>query len=113
VGLGTAWVDGVTGSGMASGAQRHGLRVDNFVAGLRTASRTWGRRLHGQRRHRLGSRQMAMRKGARPWSGTMARRLREDSAMARRLQRGLDDGTGSGEDGDGVGSREIFGRKFW
>jgi hypothetical protein len=33
--------------------------------------------------------------------------------MARRLQGGLDDGTGSGEVDDSVGSREIFGGKFW
>jgi hypothetical protein len=32
---------------------------------------------------------------------------------ARRLQRGLDDGTGSEEVDDDVGSKEIFGGKFW
>jgi hypothetical protein len=37
----------------------------------------------------------------------------EDSTMARRVQGGLDDGTGSGEVDDDTGSREIFGGKFW
>jgi hypothetical protein len=33
--------------------------------------------------------------------------------MVRRLQRGLDNGMGSGEVNDGTCSREIFGEKFW
>jgi hypothetical protein len=46
---------------------------------------------------------MAAHKGARPWSGTTAWRLRG----------GLDNGTGSREVDDGAGYREIFGGKFW
>jgi hypothetical protein len=42
-------------------------------------------------------------KRPRPRSGTMVQRLRG----------GLDGGMGSGEVDDGVGSREIFGGKFW
>jgi hypothetical protein len=41
--------------------------------------------------------------GPRPWSGTTVRRLRG----------GPDDSTGSGLVDDGVGSKEIFGGKFW
>jgi hypothetical protein len=33
--------------------------------------------------------------------------------MARRLYGGLDNDTGSREVDDGVGSREIFSKKFW
>jgi hypothetical protein len=38
---------------------------------------------------------------------------REDSTIARRLQGGLDDDTGSREVDDGTGSREIFSGKIW
>jgi hypothetical protein len=38
---------------------------------------------------------------------------REDSTMTQRIRGGLDDDIGSGEVHNGVGSREIFGRKFW
>jgi hypothetical protein len=37
----------------------------------------------------------------------------EDSMTAWMLRGGLGDNTGSGEVNDGVGSREIFGGKFW
>jgi hypothetical protein len=50
---GTARVDGVTGSGTASGAQHRGRREDNVVAGSGMASQAWGQRLCGRRRHRL------------------------------------------------------------
>jgi hypothetical protein len=60
---GTAWVIGVKGSRMAWGAHRHGLGEDNIVVGSRTASRAWGRGLHCQWRHRLGSGKMAAHKG--------------------------------------------------
>jgi hypothetical protein len=50
--------------------------------------------------------------GPRLWSRTTGRRLRGDMTMARRLRGGLNDGTGFGEDDDGVSSREIFGGKF-
>jgi hypothetical protein len=78
-----AWVDDVMGSGMAWGAQCHGLREDDGVAGSGTTSQAWGWSLHGRRHHQRGSGMMAARKGARPWSRT----------MAQRLQGGLDDDT--------------------
>jgi hypothetical protein len=74
-GPGMVWVDGVACSGTAPGAQRRGLREDNVVVGSGTTSRAWGRRLRGQRRHRLGSGKMAACKGDRPWSVTTVRRL--------------------------------------
>jgi hypothetical protein len=37
----------------------------------------------------------------------------EDSLTTRRLQGGLDDGTGSKEVDDRASSREIFDEKFW
>jgi hypothetical protein len=40
----TAWIDGVAGSGTASGAQHRGLKEDNVVAGLgmtSTVSPAW------------------------------------------------------------------------
>jgi hypothetical protein len=85
------------------GQWRRGLREDNVVVGSGTASQAWGWRMCGRRRHRLGSGKMAAHKGARPWSGTTAWRLRG----------GLDNGTGSREVDDGAGYREIFGGKFW
>jgi hypothetical protein len=75
VGAGMAWVDYVAGLGTAPGGQRHGLGEDNIVAGSRTTLRAWGWLLRGRRRHQLGSVKMAARKGARPWSGTMAQRI--------------------------------------
>jgi hypothetical protein len=76
-------VDGVVGSGMASGAQRRGLGKDNVVAGSGMTSQAWGRCLRGQRCHRLRLGKVMECKGDRPWLGT----------MAWRLQGGLDDGT--------------------
>jgi hypothetical protein len=75
-GLGMARLGSIAGLGTAWGAQRHGLGEDNIFAGSRTTSQAW--RWH----HRLGSGKMAMRKGARPWTGTTAWRFRG----------GLDDG---------------------
>jgi hypothetical protein len=98
-----AQVDGIVGSGMVWGAQHHRLGEDDVVAGSGIASQAWGWCLCGRRHHQVGLGKMAARKGARPWLGTMARRLR----------RGLDDRAGSGEVNDGTGSKEIFGRKFW
>jgi hypothetical protein len=85
MGPGIVRVDGVTGSGMASGAQRRGLREDNIVAGSRTASWAWRQHLCGQQHHWLKSGKMAACKGARLWSGTTVRRLRgglDDSVEA-------------------------------
>jgi hypothetical protein len=84
-GPGTAWVDDVTGLGMASGAHRRGLGEDNVVASSGTASRAWGRCLQGRRHHRLGLGKMAARKGARSQLGTMVWSLRgglDDDAEA-------------------------------
>jgi hypothetical protein len=71
-----ARVDGIASSVTAPGAQRHRLREDNVVVGLRTASRAWGRCLCGRRHHWLRSGKMAAHKGARLWSRTMTWRLR-------------------------------------
>jgi hypothetical protein len=46
-GLGMTQVDGVAGSGMAWGAQLHGLGEDDVVVSSGTASRAWGWRLRG------------------------------------------------------------------
>jgi hypothetical protein len=96
--LRTVGVDGIAGSRTASGAQRHELGEDNVVVGSGMASWAWGWCLHGRWRHQLRSGKMATCKGARPCS----------RIMARRLLGGLDNGTGSGEVDDDVGSRKIF-----
>jgi hypothetical protein len=75
VGMGTACVDDVAGSGTTRGEQHHGLGEDDSVVCLGTALRAWGRRLRGRWRHQLGSGKMEARKGVLPWSGTMARAL--------------------------------------
>jgi hypothetical protein len=64
MGPGMAWVDDITGSGTTLGAQHHWHRLDDVVAGLGTASRAWGRCLHGRWRNQLGSGKMAVHKGA-------------------------------------------------
>jgi hypothetical protein len=74
-GLETAQADGVVGSRTVWGAQHHGFKEDNIVAGLGIASQAWGRRLRGRWRHRLGSGKMVARKYPRPWLGMTVRRL--------------------------------------
>jgi hypothetical protein len=53
----------VVGSGIAWGAQCHGLGEDDIVVGSGMVSRAWGQGLHCQRHHWLGSEKMAARKG--------------------------------------------------
>jgi hypothetical protein len=76
VGPRMARIDSVMGLGMVLGAQRRGLREDNIVVGSGMVSQAWVRRLRGQRHYGLESAKMAARKGASPWTGTMAWRLR-------------------------------------
>jgi hypothetical protein len=83
-------VNGIAGSGMAWGAQRHGLGDDDGIVGM-TASPA-----------RVREDGDAYR-GARSWSGTIVQRLRG----------ALDDSVGSREVDDGAGSREVFSEKFW
>jgi hypothetical protein len=81
----TMRVDGVVGSRTTLRAHRRGLREDNVVVGSRTVSWAWGRCLCGRRRLRLGSGKMTSHRGARPWMGNTARRLRgelDDGAEA-------------------------------
>jgi hypothetical protein len=109
----TARVDGVMGSGTVPGAQCRGLVEDNVVAGSRTVSQAWGRACvvdgitdSGRGRWRCVK---GLNCGREQWRGGSG----EDSMMLQRLQGGLDDGTGFGEADDSLGSREIFGGKFW
>jgi hypothetical protein len=102
-GLGTTLVNDVVGTTMAWGAQRHGLREDDVVAGSRTASRDWDDACMVDGSTGSGQGRWQHIKGPQSWSGM----------TVWRLQGGLDDGTGSGKVDDGAGSREIFGGKFW
>jgi hypothetical protein len=113
VGLRTVRVDGVMGSGMARDAQCRVLRQDDVVAGLGTTSWTWGWCLCGQRCHRLRTGKMVARKGLDRGQERWCEGSGEDSKMVRKLQGGLNNGTGSEEVDDGEGSREIFSGKFW
>jgi hypothetical protein len=63
VGPRTAWVNGVTGSGTAWGAQHHGLGEGDVVAGSGMTSWAWGRCLCGRPHHRHSLGKMATRKG--------------------------------------------------
>jgi hypothetical protein len=77
--------ESVTGSGVVPGAQHHGIREDNVVAGSGTASQAWGRGLRDRRRHRLGSGKMTTHKGLDHGQERWSRGSGEDSTMARML----------------------------
>jgi hypothetical protein len=111
-GPGMVWVDSIVGSRTSCGAQRHGLGVNDIVAGSGMASRAWGWRLCGQWHHWLRLGKMVTRKcldhDQERWFGGSE----EDLTMAGRLWGGLDDDTGSGEVDDGMDPGKFWARNF-
>jgi hypothetical protein len=83
VGPGMAQVIGVVGSRMMRSAQHRELGEDDVVTGLGTASRAWGRGLHGRWRHWLGPGKMAVCKGLNHGREGRCGGFGEDSTMAR------------------------------
>jgi hypothetical protein len=105
------WVDGITGLGTTSSAQRRGsgrtmlLQAQERRRGLGDGACVVDDITglsRGRWRHVKG-----LDCGRERWRGGSGENL-----MTARLQGGLNDGTGSGQVDDGTGSMEIFGGKF-